>query len=80
VYRNILRSSSKRDAFEWRILEQGRYRLMEAGDGIFRSRIFPGLWIDEAAFWRKDGPRLLAVVDQGLQSPEFLEFKRHKKL
>jgi Uma2 family endonuclease len=62
--------------FEWRILEQGRYRLMEASDGIFRSRILPGLWIDEPAFWRKDRPRLLAVVDQGLQSPEFLEFKR----
>ena len=66
--------------FEWRILEQGRYRLMETGDGIFRSRILPGLWIDEPAFWRKDDPRLLAVVDQGLQSPEFLDFKRHKKL
>jgi hypothetical protein len=65
---------------EWRILEQGRYHIMEASDGIFRSRIFPGLWIDEPAFWRKDGPRLLAVVDQGLTSPEFLEFKQRKKL
>jgi hypothetical protein len=62
--------------FEWRILEQGRYRLMEASEGVFRSRIFPGLWIDEPAFWRRDGRHLLAVVDQGLQSPEFLEFKR----
>ena len=62
--------------FEWRILDQGRYRLMEASDGIFRSRIFPGLWIDEPAFWHKDGPRLLGVVNQGLQSPEFLEFKQ----
>jgi Uma2 family endonuclease len=66
--------------FEWRILDQGRYRLIEASDGIFRSRILPGLWIDEPAFWRGDSPRLLAVVDQGLNSAEFLEFKRHKKL
>lgn len=62
--------------FEWRILDQGHYRLMEASDGIFRSRILPGLWIDEPAFWRADGSRLLAVVDQGLTSPEFLEFKQ----
>jgi hypothetical protein len=66
--------------FEWRILDQGRYRLMEASDGIFRSRILPGLWFDEPAFWRRDSRRLLAVVDEGLSSPEFLEFKRQKKL
>jgi Putative restriction endonuclease len=64
------------ERFEWRILEQGRYRIMEASDGIFRSRILPGLWIDEPAFWREDESRLLAVVDQGLSSPEFLEFKQ----
>jgi hypothetical protein len=62
--------------FEWRILDQGRYRFMEAGDGIFRSRILPGLWIDEPAFWREDETRLLAVLEEGLNSPEFLEFKR----
>jgi Uma2 family endonuclease len=61
---------------EWRILVQGRYRLLEATDGVFRSRIFPGLWIGEAAFWRGDGAHLLAVLDEGLKSPEFLEFKR----
>jgi Uma2 family endonuclease len=62
--------------FEWRILVQGRYRFLEAAEGVFRSRIFPGLWIDEAAFWRADGARLLTVLDEGLKSPEFLEFKR----
>jgi Uma2 family endonuclease len=62
--------------FEWRILDQSRYRLMQAGDGIFRSRILPGLWIDEAAFWREDETRLLVVLEEGLNSPEFLEFKQ----
>jgi hypothetical protein len=62
--------------FEWRILDQGRYRLMEASDGIFRSRILPGLRIDEPAFWREDETRLLVVLEEGLNSPELLEFKQ----
>ena len=62
--------------FEWRILIQDRYRLLEAADGIFRSRTLPGLWIEERAFWSGDGTRLLAVLDEGMQSEEFLDFKR----
>ena len=62
--------------FEWRILIQDRYRLLEAAGGIFRSRTLPGLWIEERAFWSGDGTRLLAVLDEGMQSEEFLDFKR----
>ena len=64
--------------FEWRVLVNGQYQLLEAQGGVFRSRIFPGLWIDEPAFWRKDSVRLLAVLDDGLHSPEFLDFKSRK--
>ena len=54
---------------EWRVLEKGSYRLMPTdADGIFRSKAFPGLWLDSVAFWRKDGARLLDVLEQGLQS------------
>ena len=61
--------------FEWRVLTRGSYRLMKpTAQGIFRSRIFPGLWIDEAAFWRDDSDRLLAVLNQGLASPEHRRF------
>jgi hypothetical protein len=60
---------------EWRILEQGSYRLMEPdSDGIFRSRVFPGLWVDSTAFWREDAAGLLTVLDQGLQSEEHVSF------
>lgn len=65
--------------FEWRILMQDRYQLLHAAEGIFRSHIFSGLWIDELAFWRADGTRLLAVLAEGLKSPEFLDFKRRIK-
>jgi hypothetical protein len=66
--------------FEWRVLTQGRYQFREAVKGVFRSRTLPGLWIDEPAFWKGDGQRLLAVLEEGLQSPEFLEFKRNSSL
>ena len=52
---------------EWRVLEKGSYRLMAPdADGVFRSKVFPGLWLDSAAFWRKDRLKLLAVLEQGL--------------
>ena len=54
---------------EWRVLETGSYRLMHPdADGVFRSKVFPGLWLDSAAFWRKDRSKLLAVLEQGLRS------------
>lgn len=60
---------------EWRILEQGRYRLMQPGpDGVFRARIFPGLWLDSAALLAQDGARLLATLEQGLNSAEHERF------
>lgn len=37
-------------------------------DGISRSRVFPGLWIDSAALVACDSARLTAVVLQGLAS------------
>ena len=64
--------------FEWRILIDDRYQFLTAENSIFRSHIFPGLWIDEQAFWREDGDRLLSVLDEGLRSPEFVDFKSNR--
>lgn len=36
--------------------------------GVSRSRVFPGLWIDVAALLRLDSPRLMEVLQQGLAS------------
>lgn len=61
----------------WRELESGAYRVVEAGDdGIFRSRVFPGLWLDAAALWNDDVQALLATLQRGLTSPEHAEFVR----
>jgi hypothetical protein len=43
-------------------------------DGIHRSRVFPGLWLDPAALVRGDMQRVLRVLENGLHSPEHAEF------
>ena len=42
-------------------------------DGIFRSRFFPGLWLDPAALWRLDLASLFDVLRQGLATPRHAE-------
>ena len=39
-----------------------------------RSEVFPGLWLDPRALLTQDWPRLLAVLGQGLASPEHAAF------
>lgn len=34
--------------------------------GVYRSRVFPGLWVERQALLNRDTPRLLAVVQQGI--------------
>lgn len=59
----------------WRRLVEGTYVDLTAdSDGVFRSRIFPGLWLDESAFWDEDMRRVSQTVDAGLASPEHESF------
>ncbi len=46
------------------------------GDGILRVRKFPGLWIDESAFFARDFGRLIAVLEQGLATVEHTAFAK----
>ncbi len=39
-------------------------------DGILRSRIFPGLWLDVEAWLKQDMVRVLEVLQLGIRSPE----------
>jgi len=45
-------------------------------DGIQRSRVFPGLWLNVPAFLQGDLGRVLDVLRLGLQSPEHAAFVR----
>jgi hypothetical protein len=64
------------EQLEWRSLHRGRYRLLEPdAGGIYRSLVFPGLWIDSKAFWKGDSTRLLQVLNEGLTSAGHLQFR-----
>ncbi len=59
----------------WRMLESGIYVNQETpADGILRSQVFPGLWLDAAAFWADDGAKMLAALNAGLASEEHQQF------
>jgi Uma2 family endonuclease len=59
----------------WRVLRDGVYHALEPdADQVFRSIVFPGLWLDQDAFWRNDGARMLATLEAGLATPEHKEF------
>jgi Uma2 family endonuclease len=56
---------------DWFVLRQDRFeRLAPGPDGIVRSEVFPGLWLDHEALVHGDLARVLAVVQQGIASPE----------
>jgi hypothetical protein len=60
---------------EWRVLEGGHYTVRPpTAAGIHQSLVFPGLWLDEPAFWAADSRQLLSVLDQGLASDECSNF------
>lgn len=62
-------------AIAWFVLCDGQYeRLSPDGDGVLRSEIFPGLWLQPQAIWDNDLPTLLAVLQQGLATAEHTAF------
>jgi Uma2 family endonuclease len=62
-------------AIDWFELRSGRYEpLAVNAEGLYQSEVFPGLWLDPAALVRGDLARVLAVVQQGLATPEHAEF------
>lgn len=58
--------------FAWR---DGAYQELSAdADGIYRSRVFPGLWLHADALLRLDGAQVMEVLRQGLATPEHVAF------
>jgi hypothetical protein len=52
-----------------------RYQPLAAdASGVLRSEVFPGLWLQPAALWASDLPKLLAVLQEGLAAPEHAAF------
>jgi len=80
----VYRRNGVREYIVWRVLDQeidwfvlrsGQYeRLPLDTEGLYRSEIFSGLWLDPAALLRGDLATVLAVVQRGLASPEHAAF------
>jgi Uma2 family endonuclease len=62
-------------AIDWFVLRDGAFVPQPIGaDGLYRSEILPGLWLDPAALMRGDLPAVLQRVQQGTASPEHAAF------
>ena len=62
-------------ALDWFVHRGGRYEPLAAGaDGLLRSEVFPGLWLDPAALLAGDLRRVLEVLNAGLVSTEHESF------
>jgi len=60
---------------DWFILRDGQYDPLQPGaDGIYRSEVFLGLWLDKVALLRGDLAAVLRKVQSGTASPEHAAF------
>jgi Uma2 family endonuclease len=81
---HVYRRNGVREYIVWRVLERevdwfvlraGQYERMPVdAQGLVRSEVFPGLWLDPAALVRGDLATVLAIVQRGLASPEHAAF------
>ena len=51
-----------------------RRKLRPDRNGIWKSRVFPGLWIETTALLTRNSARSIEVVQQGIASPEHAAF------
>src|SRR5712692_6874837 len=59
----------------WWELREGEYQeIAPQADGLLKSHVFPGLWLDTAALLRKDMKSVLATLRRGLDTPEHKAF------
>lgn len=60
---------------DWFRLDEGNYvPLTPDAQRIFKSTIYPGLWLDVAALLNGEQARVLAVLQEGIASPERVRF------
>lgn len=65
----------RQQAVFWFVNRDGKFEEKPPdADGVIRSDVFPGLWLDPVALVRLNGRRLLEVLRQGLATPEHTTF------
>ena len=59
----------------WFVMQDGTYQEVEPdASGIFKSTVFPGLWLDAPALLRLDGRQVMATLQQGIETSEHAAF------
>jgi hypothetical protein len=63
-------------AIDWFVQRQADFeRLQPDSAGVYRSQVFPGLWLDAAAMIRGDMATVLQKLQEGIKSPEHAAFE-----
>ena len=80
----LYRRHGVREYLVWRVLDarvdwfqlvEGDFQPLAAdGEGVFRSLVFPGLWLDWPALLRDEMAGVLLRLGQGVASPEHAQF------
>jgi Uma2 family endonuclease len=81
---HVYRRNGVREYLVWRVLDQEidwfalhasqYHRLPLDANGVYRSEVFPGLWLNTEALLRGDLATVLALVQHGVSSPEHAAF------
>ena len=68
-------SDPSKNQLVWRRLVDGKYVEMPPdADGLMRSQIFPGLWLDPGALWNGDLAGISKSVERGVATREHAAF------
>lgn len=60
---------------DWFVLRDGEYQRQTPDvEGLLKSAVFPGLWLDVAALMDHKLAQVLIVLDRGIKSPEHAAF------
>ena len=62
------------EVVDWFILRDGKYEPLPLDSGVYKSEVFPGLWLDTAAMLRGDLASVFATLQQGMATPEHVAF------
>jgi Uma2 family endonuclease len=63
------------DRIHWFIRREDLFEDLPPGpDGVYRSEVFPGLWLDPGALYGNAPRRLIAVLEQGLATADHAAF------
>jgi Uma2 family endonuclease len=61
-------------SIDWFVLRDDVFHKMRHRRGVFKSKVFPGLWLEGSAMLQRDPTKVLKVLQEGLDSEEHRRF------